>query len=249
VEQTAKRRKLTWEQESLCAKVRVIDDTDRLIERLGEIDPSVYRDLLSDIGLPPTCIAGLNDTEAAVCDLVFAMALIADGCFMPRCKNDEAELAFLMFGADGGALPGAFCGQHIPSRTRLRKLGVFLAHTKRAGAPLLASLAVTELVSGIGVREIPRDTLRRLALRRATVHDPTPEQIARLEVNFIRHELTRYDAHLDRGVDLDETRKRTYRAISFVYPDLANECARQYSEKTTGAILESVIPRSDLVPG
>jgi hypothetical protein len=118
---------------------------------------------------------------------------------------------------------------------------VFLAYTARAGLPILAGLVVTELIGGVGIREIPRETLRRLALRRSSVYDPTAEEIARLEVNFIRHNLTKYDAHLDAGLGLHEIRKCTYQAISLFYPDLAEECARQYSEKTTGAVLEPII--------
>ncbi|MCA1844918.1 MAG: hypothetical protein LC792_17335 [Actinobacteria bacterium] len=243
-----RRPNLSLPQESLCAKVRVIDDPDRLIERLGEIDPTVYRNLVTDLGLPPSCIADLSEQEAATRDLVLAAALFVDGCVVPRCKTSEVDVMFVMFGPDGEALPGGFCGRHVPTRTRLRKLGVFLAYTGRAGLPVLAGMMVTELVAGVGVRRIPLETLRRLALRRATVHDLTPEDIARLEVNFIRHELTKYDAHLNRGLDLDDTRQYTYQAISFVYPHLAGECARQYSQKTNGLDLEPLIPGLEPTP-
>jgi len=245
MEQTGRWPKLTWEQQSLCAKVRVIDEPDRLVERLVEIDPSVYQQLLTDVGLPPSSLtfASVSKGAAAILELVLAMALLAEGCVIPGCDDQsETEVVFLMFGGDLGVLPGSFCPRHVQTRTRLRKLGTFLAYTTGAALPLLAGLVANELKANVGLRDdLPRERVRRLALRsealrRAGLHDPTPEDIARLEVNFIRHELTKYDAHLDAGANVEDIRKYTYQAISLFYPDLTDECARQYRQRTKGVL-------------
>jgi hypothetical protein len=61
-----------------------------------------------------------------------------------------------------------------------------------------------------------------------------PAFLARIMVNYIRHQLTRYEAALYAqfgkvGVEdaKDEIRSKVYAAIAEAYPDLAEECARQ----------------------
>lgn len=72
----------------------------------------------------------------------------------------------------------------------------------------------------------------------ATVERAEPEALARSKVNYLRHLLTRYDELLDglygstgRATAEESLRRRVYAAISEAYPDLAQECERQLSER------------------
>ncbi len=64
--------------------------------------------------------------------------------------------------------------------------------------------------------------------------DSDPDFLERIQVNFLRHELTNYDWHLGQlkgytGVEeaRGRVRERVLDAIAEAYPDLASECSRQ----------------------
>src|SRR5436305_14858761 len=106
------------------------------------------------MGLPPSLIAGTSAGEAAVHDLMLAMAFCTEGCVERHCDG-ETEVVFLRFmddgGRFGGTVPGSFCARHVPTRTRLRKTGTFLAHALSASLPLMAGQVVTEMKAGVGI--------------------------------------------------------------------------------------------------
>ncbi|MEU6377906.1 hypothetical protein [Streptomyces sp. NPDC046909] len=75
----------------------------------------------------------------------------------------------------------------------------------------------------------------------ATVDSAEPGALVRWKVNYLRHRLTRYDELLDglhgstgRAAAEELLRRRIYAAISEAYPDLAQECERQLSERECG---------------
>lgn len=71
------------------------------------------------------------------------------------------------------------------------------------------------------------------------VEDDAPQEfIQRIEVNFLRHEATMYDAELEEyagstGVReaVDMVRERVYEVIANEYPFLKKECERQLAER------------------
>jgi hypothetical protein len=107
----------------------------------------------------------------------------------------------------------------------------------------------------ITVDRLPPDQLRRrailaynrwhetLSLERGYDHEPASESsdpsfLARITVNFVRHSLTAYDHSLASaagkiGVQAAVAiiRQRVYQAIAAAYPDLADECQRQLSDR------------------
>lgn len=69
-----------------------------------------------------------------------------------------------------------------------------------------------------------------------------PEFLARIEVNFIRHALTRYEELLESTISKEGTRsansiitRRIYEAIALAYPHLQGECDRQLTRKQVAA--------------
>ncbi|MFJ6215304.1 hypothetical protein ACIQGZ_18525 [Streptomyces sp. NPDC092296] len=74
--------------------------------------------------------------------------------------------------------------------------------------------------------------------RPAVVATTDPAELARWQVNYLRHRLTAYDALLDGlygGAGRTEAaqllRERMYDAIARAYPELAAECRRQLAER------------------
>lgn len=72
----------------------------------------------------------------------------------------------------------------------------------------------------------------------ATVESADPSALARWKVNYLRHQLTRYDELLDgmygstgRAAAEGLLRGRVYTAIAEAYPHLAQECERQLYER------------------
>jgi hypothetical protein len=68
--------------------------------------------------------------------------------------------------------------------------------------------------------------------------DSAPDFLDRIMVNYLRHECTKYDAHLSStrgrvgvGRAFEEVNKKVYDAITERYPRLADESRRQYQEK------------------
>jgi hypothetical protein len=75
----------------------------------------------------------------------------------------------------------------------------------------------------------------------ATVESADPGALARWKVDYLRHQLTRYEELLDglygsTGCAAAEEllRRRVCAAISAAYPDLAQECERQLGERKCG---------------
>lgn len=65
-----------------------------------------------------------------------------------------------------------------------------------------------------------------------------PTFLQRISVNYIRHQLTKYDHYLERAAGkagvaeaVDVIRGRIYQAIAESYPDLAVECRRQQRDR------------------
>lgn len=124
---------------------------------------------------------------------------------------------------------------------------------RRAGArKAVATKTATTLAyandARISVVALPRDELERAALasyndRLARITDglcehasrgSDPEFVARLCVNYLRHECTEYEDHLDATMGRVGARQayplikcKTLAEISSKYPWLADECARQ----------------------
>ena len=84
---------------------------------------------------------------------------------------------------------------------------------------------------------------RRQSLERDHDYEPAtymsdPIFLDRITVNYIRHELTEYDQHLEQvagktGVSLAiaTIRRRIYDEIARVYPEFAEECERQVQSR------------------
>src|SRR6266568_504312 len=78
-------------------------------------------------------------------------------------------------------------------------------------------------------------------------YEPASEQsdtafLERISVNFIRHELTEYDTHLEElagrvGVSIAQIviRRRVYDEIARIYPEYADECQRQIQYRSLEA--------------
>src|SRR5579859_250402 len=83
-----------------------------------------------------------------------------------------------------------------------------------------------------------------------------PAFLERITVNYIRHELMSYDADLDGlarkiGVHAAVTviRRRVYDLIALAYPELAQECARQWQRRIAEQALHSaMVAANDLPP-
>jgi len=135
------------------------------------------------------------------------------------------------------------------AKTKSRQAGAAKAvETKRQAA--------LQHVKGLNIEvvRLDRDTVTRRAVNSYNSHwlnhrgrsglmaSPASDQafLSRITVNYIRHELTQYDRHLEevaRRVGcqdaVDEIRARAYAAIAHAYEWLADECERQVEERAT----------------
>lgn len=130
----------------------------------------------------------------------------------------------------------------------LMKQGANRREAARAAAKRKA-VALLELVdtAEIHVRLVPLDDVMREAEAAATIlgatADATEENRARWAVNYVRHELTRYDAGLDAlvgkvgcGDARERWIERIFEAIAEAYPDLEVECDRQLAARLKEAL-------------
>lgn len=115
--------------------------------------------------------------------------------------------------------------------------------TKRKNAEMLAD----DLISAIRVQRIELSELERLALDaqqrwydfrgRGEIEFPDRETVDRWMVNYIRHELCEYDDSLytlfrpgkmaDKDKLYPKVKRETLVKIAEIYPELAEECAKQ----------------------
>lgn len=119
---------------------------------------------------------------------------------------------------------------------------------RRAAATIAVKTKTDDLMAAvesmpISVRVLEAATLQKLAIRayndfsrndNFASHGDDPLFLERIQVNFIRHELTQYDHALERTAGktgkqkaISAIRARVYDAIAAAYPAYLEECARQ----------------------
>jgi hypothetical protein len=135
------------------------------------------------------------------------------------------------------------------------RAGLRSQRAKATAARKAEELTAQARSMAITVDRLPPDQLRRraimaynrwhepLSLERGYDHEPASESsdpsfLVRITVNFVRHSLTAYDHSLAAAAGkigvhaaVAIIRERVYQAIAAAYPDLADECQRQLSDR------------------
>ncbi len=133
------------------------------------------------------------------------------------------------------------------------------ADTKRLD--LMKRIATLEVV----VTKLPPAEIRNRAIEAFNTRsrsgdlvyqDATGEFLERITVNFIRHNLTRYDDTLNEvagrvGVvnAVREIRVRVFEAIATAYPDLKSECERQLHKRGLPLPTTGPMQPQEMIPG
>jgi hypothetical protein len=123
-------------------------------------------------------------------------------------------------------------------KTKRERMRQDIAQSLITVARLEADEVRRRAINHYNVRQIDRGIKRGDWDWREATEESDPAFLERITVNYIRHQLTRYEGYLDEvwgKVGVDEAKRlisqRVFAAIAEAYPHLAEECDRQFNHR------------------